>query len=141
MPIIVSGVHGGVSSPLYDRWLNDQRQPVRTDLRRRFARVSATVIRTTPRHTARLVSTVRTESGLDGVKPYEELTIGRDGETDYLGYLLNGTPAHMILPLQNRPNPHLRFTVGGVVVFARQVRHPGTRANNFLIRALNEAKG
>jgi hypothetical protein len=142
MPIVVAGVHGGVSTPLYDRWLNDAREPVRIDLRRRIGRVQTQVIRTCPRHTGRLVSTVGTQTGLDGVKPYAEVSIGRDGETDYLGYLLNGTPAHMIFPIANRPNPHLRFVSrGGTVVYARQVRHPGTRANNFLLKALDEAKG
>jgi hypothetical protein len=141
MPIVVSGVHGGVSTPLYDRFLNDQRGPVRIDLRRRMVRVSTQVVRTCPRRTGRLVSTVRTDSGLDGRRPYEQLSIGRDGETDYLGYLLNGTRPHPIFPLNNRPNPHLRFMAGGVVVFARSVRHPGTRANNFLVRALDEARG
>ena len=141
MPIVVSSVHGGVNTGEYDRFLNDSRGPVRIDLKRRMAKVKPTVIRTCPRHTGKLVSTVNTSSGLDGEKPYEELSIGRDGETDYLGFILNGTPAHMIYPLANRTNPHLRFTVGGAVVFARQVRHPGTRANNFLTRSLDQAKG
>lgn len=141
MPIVVGAVHGGVNDAEYRKFLNDARGPVRLDLKRRMVKVSATVIRTTPRHTGRLVSTVVTESGLDGVKPYEQLTIGKDGETDYLGYILNGTPAHLITALNNRPNPHLRFVMGGIVVFAHQVRHPGTRANNFLVKALDQAKG
>jgi hypothetical protein len=142
MPIVVSGVHGGVSTPLYDRFLNDARGPVRIDLKRRMGKVKTQVVRTCPRRTGRLVSTVRTGEGLDGVRPYEELSIGREGETNYLGYILNGTPAHLINPLNNRPNPHLRFVArGGTVVYARQVRHPGTRANNFLVRALDEARG
>jgi hypothetical protein len=141
VPIVVSGVHGGVSTPLYDHYLADQRGPVRIDLRRRMDKVQSSVIRNCPRHTGRLVSTARRESGLDGEKPFESVTIGKDGETDYLGYILNGTPAHLISALNNRPNPHLRFVVGGVTVFARQVRHPGTRANNFLAKALDEARG
>jgi hypothetical protein len=142
MPIVVSGVHGGVNTGLYDRYLNDERRPVRVDLRRRMVKIQNRVIQTCPRRTGRLVSTVQTTAGLDGERPYQELTIGKDGETDYLGYILNGTPAHLIFPIQNRPNPHLRFVSrGGMVVFARMVRHPGTRANNFLTRALDEGKG
>ena len=142
MPIVVSGVHGGISEPLYDRYLNDDHGPVRIDLDRRMKRVTATVIRTCPRHTGRLVSTVRTDVGRDGVKPYTELTIGKDGETNYLGYILNGTPAHIIRAIANRPNPHLRFVSrSGVVVFTPEVRHPGTKANNFLIKALDDARG
>lgn len=141
MPIVVSSVAGGVNTGEYERFLNDSRSPVRIDLKRRMAKVKPTVIRTCPRHTGRLVSTVATGSGLDGEKPYEELTIGKDGETDYLGYILNGTPAHLIAALNNRPNAHLRFVVGGAVVFARAVRHPGTHANNFLTKSLQQAKG
>lgn len=44
-------------------------------------------------------------------------------------YHHEGTPAHIIRPRRARM---LRFTVGGQVVFARQVNHPGTKANRFL---------
>lgn len=143
MPIVVSGVHGGVSTPLYDRFLTDQHGPVRADLRRRINRVGVRVVATCPRRTGRLVSTVEVDnSGLDGVRPYAQCSIGKEGETDYLGYVLHGTPAHLIFPLANRPNPHLRFVSrGGVVVFSKGVRHPGTRANNFMLRSLDAAKG
>jgi hypothetical protein len=33
----------------------------------------------------------------------------------------------------------LRFMVGGRIVYAKLVRHPGTRPNNFMLRALPEA--
>ncbi|KUN32553.1 hypothetical protein AQJ11_03230 [Streptomyces corchorusii] len=49
-------------------------------------------------------------------------------------YVLHGTRPHLIRP--RRRNGVLRFEVGGEVVFTRLVRHPGTRANNFLGRAL-----
>lgn len=48
-------------------------------------------------------------------------------------YVLGGTRPHLIRPRRARA---LRFTVGGDVVFAKLVRHPGNRANNFLGRAL-----
>jgi hypothetical protein len=54
-------------------------------------------------------------------------------------YVVNGTRPHLIFPRRNRPNPHLRFTVNGRVVYARFVNHPGTRPNDFMIRALREA--
>ena len=47
--------------------------------------------------------------------------------------VLDGTPPHLIRP---RRRNYLRFEVGGDVVFTKLVRHPGTRANNFLARAL-----
>jgi hypothetical protein len=59
--------------------------------------------------------------------------------TDYLGYILRGTPPHLIRAIENRPNAHLRFVAGGQVVFAKVVHHPGTSPNNFLARALPEA--
>lgn len=51
-------------------------------------------------------------------------------------YVLNGTRPHRIVP---RTAKALRFTVGGQVVFAQVVNHPGTKANNFLKEALRAA--
>ena len=48
-------------------------------------------------------------------------------------YVIHGTRPHIIRPVRARA---LRFTVGGRVVFATMVRHPGTSANNFLVTAL-----
>jgi hypothetical protein len=53
-------------------------------------------------------------------------------------YVLNGTRPHRIFP--RRPGGVLRFDVGGRVVYARYVNHPGTRANNFLLEALRQAR-
>ncbi|MFF4292084.1 hypothetical protein ACFY0N_00335 [Streptomyces vinaceus] len=49
-------------------------------------------------------------------------------------YVLGGTRPHLIRP--RRRNGVLRFEVGGDVVFTRLVRHPGSKANNFLERSL-----
>ncbi|WP_326597126.1 hypothetical protein [Streptomyces sp. NBC_01803] len=48
-------------------------------------------------------------------------------------YVLDGTRPHVIRP---RRRQALRFEVGGRTVFAAYVRHPGTRPNPFLTRAL-----
>lgn len=48
-------------------------------------------------------------------------------------FVLDGTRPHIIVPRRAKA---LRFEAGGSVVFARRVRHPGTKANNFLGRAL-----
>lgn len=53
-------------------------------------------------------------------------------------FVLNGTPRHDIYP--RKPGGRLRFTVGGRIVFARMVDHPGTKPNNFLWRAMLAAK-
>ncbi|WP_284576856.1 hypothetical protein [Streptomyces sp. 2P-4] len=48
-------------------------------------------------------------------------------------FVLDGTRPHLIRPRRRKA---LRFEVGGDVVFAKLVRHPGTKPNNFLGRAL-----
>lgn len=53
-----------------------------------------------------------------------------------VGYVINGTAPHQIRP---RTKKALRFTVGGRVVFARLVNHPGTQPNDFLNKALPAA--
>jgi hypothetical protein len=52
-------------------------------------------------------------------------------------YVVNGTRPHIIRP--KRAGGVLRFEIGGRVVYARYVSHPGTRPNNFLIEALRAA--
>jgi len=47
--------------------------------------------------------------------------------------VLDGTRPHLIRP---RRRQYLRFEVGGDIVFTKLVRHPGTRPDNFLGRAL-----
>jgi HK97 gp10 family phage protein len=60
-------------------------------------------------------------------------TIGSD--VFYAPFVNDGTRPHIIRP---RRGQALRFTVGGRVVFARVVHHPGTRARPFLDQALRE---
>ena len=50
-------------------------------------------------------------------------------------FVHNGTRKHIILP---RTKQFLRFTVGGRVVYARVVHHPGTKANPFLVDAMRQ---
>ncbi|MFF1834244.1 hypothetical protein ACFVXE_08565 [Streptomyces sp. NPDC058231] len=51
--------------------------------------------------------------------------------------VLDGTRPHIIRPRRAKA---LRFEVGGRVVYAAYVRHPGTKPNNFLKRALREGR-
>lgn len=51
-------------------------------------------------------------------------------------YVTGGTRPHVIRPVRARA---LRFTVGGQVVYARLVHHPGTKPNDFLRQALRAA--
>jgi HK97 gp10 family phage protein len=85
-----------------------------------------------PVRTGRLRSSIRAEPprifSLRG-----SLTVGSDVE--YAGFVNDGTRPHRIVP---KNGSVLRFTVGGRVVYARVVNHPGTRARPFLDQALRE---
>lgn len=45
----------------------------------------------------------------------------------------DGTRPHVIMP---RIRKALRFPAGGVVVFSKRVRHPGSEGSQFLVKAL-----
>lgn len=51
-------------------------------------------------------------------------------------YVISGTRPHVIRPVRAQA---LRFTVGGRVVYAKIVHHPGTRPNDFMAEALRAA--
>lgn len=48
-------------------------------------------------------------------------------------YVIKGTRPHVIRP---RTRKVLKFSVKGHTVFAKVVHHPGTKANDFLTKAL-----
>jgi HK97 gp10 family phage protein len=85
-----------------------------------------------PVDTGRLRASIRVEArrtlGLRTV-----YTIGSD--VYYAPYVNDGTRPHTIRPRRGKA---LRFTIGGRVVYARVVHHPGTRPRPFLDRALRE---
>lgn len=60
-------------------------------------------------------------------------TVGSDLE--YAAAVHDGTRPHQIRPKTARA---LRFRIGGRIVYARVVNHPGTRGKPFLDRALRE---
>lgn len=53
-------------------------------------------------------------------------------------FVIKGTKKHMIFP--RKRGGVLVFTTHGKKVFTRRVKHPGTKPNNFMARALREAK-
>jgi hypothetical protein len=119
----------------FEAFVNDPHGPIRRDLTRRAVAVQAHMTRGCPRRTGLLASTIRKNDGRSARGPEVDVLCGRDGVTDYLGYVLAGTPPHMILP----HGQALRFMIGGEVVYAAAVFHPGTSPNNFMLRALPEA--
>jgi hypothetical protein len=140
--VVITRRSGKVDDAEFARFVNDPNGPIRRDLRRRATLMQQYQIRRAPRRTGRLVSTSRKrETSRGPLRPAVEVIIGKDGLTDYLGYILFGTHAHVIRAIPNRPNAHLRFVVGGRIVFAKEVLHPGTRANNFVRDSLRMARG
>lgn len=85
-----------------------------------------------PVRTGRLRSSIRAEApaifSVGG-----RVKVGSDLE--YAGFVNDGTAPHIIRPQRAQV---LRFNVGGRVVYAKVVNHPGTRARPFLDRALRE---
>lgn len=53
--------------------------------------------------------------------------------TPYAGYVVSGTPPHLIRPRSARA---LHWQAGGASRFARLVHHPGTRPNPYARRAI-----
>lgn len=64
-------------------------------------------------------------------------TIGSD--VSYAPYVHDGTRPHVIRP--KSPGGTLRFRMGGRVVYAKVVNHPGTRARPFLDDAVRQIAG
>jgi HK97 gp10 family phage protein len=66
----------------------------------------------------------------------DSIVIGPDmGLAPYAGYVEFGTAPHEIRPKTAKA---LRFTVGGKVVFARVVHHPGTRPAYYVAGAFEQ---
>ncbi|WTW95387.1 hypothetical protein OG216_19285 [Streptomycetaceae bacterium NBC_01309] len=99
-------------------------------LAQRTERVARIAEREAPGRMGRYVSW-RVEDGPDGLQGV--ITCDHPA----VHYVLNGTRPHVIRPHRAKA---LRFEVRGEVVYARLVRHPGTRANAFLQRALRAGR-
>lgn len=85
-----------------------------------------------PVRTGRLRSSGKVQySGLFTFRPKATIIF----DVDYAAFVNDGTRPHVIRPKRAKV---LRFTVGGQVVYAKVVNHPGTKPNPFLDRALRE---
>ena len=101
------------------------------NMERRMRRVEAEAIRRAP----------------GSMKQGIRVSIGRGPGGEFRGtvnvrhpaalYVTGGTRPHIIRP--RRPGGVLRFTVGGRVVYARYVNHPGNKPNDFLVQSLRAA--
>lgn len=114
----------------------DLRRAIRGASRRELQEASRQVVNRAkvlaPVDTGRLRASIRADPPrLLTLRP--SVKVGSDVE--YAGMVHDGTRPHVIRP---RRAQVLRFQVGGRVVFARVVNHPGTRARPFLDRALRE---
>lgn len=113
---------------------------IQRDLQRRMrTRVLPAAKRYVGVDTGRLRANTRMQSGvLSGAGPFSQVVSGwtgtQGGARSYVMYHHDGTTPHIIRA--RRRGGSLRFETNGVVVFRRQVRHPGTRGTKFLTRAL-----
>jgi hypothetical protein len=101
------------------------------DMTRRLLRVEAEAVRRAP---GSMGTTIRAQirSGAGG--DFEGVINVRHPAALYV---IGGTRPHQIRP--RRPGGVLKFTVGGRVVYAKYVNHPGTKPNDFLQQALRAA--
>ena len=58
-------------------------------------------------------------------------------QVPYANYVHGGTRPHVIRP--RSPGGVLAFTIGGQMIFAKRVNHPGTRANPFYDHAVSQS--
>lgn len=109
--------------------------PIGRDMSRRIRTVEYFARATAPARTGLMRASISSDRGYTrggnliarvGVNP------GRD-RVGYAYFQHEGTQPHIIVP---RRAKLLRFRVGGKVVFAKRVRHPGTRPNPYLTRFL-----
>lgn len=107
---------------------------VLADLTRRATRVQGGARQRVGKRTRKLERSIVKRPGADARSVYVDVV----AEQDYALLHHQGTPAHIIRP---RNRQVLRFPSAGGVVFARQVRHPGTRPNRFLADSLFLASG
>lgn len=70
---------------------------------------------------------------------------GVTATADYAAMVHDGTRPHIIRPRSTGMGPHpegapgaLKFQIGGRTIFARSVRHPGTKPRPFLKNAMDE---
>lgn len=115
----------------------DQDGPVGRDLDARSRKVLARARILVGNRSGTLLASGRREFGQTAFGPRYDVTFGVRGLTPYMGFHHDGSRPHVIRPRRRKA---LRFISGGQVIFARQVRHPGSAGTRFLVRALDAAR-
>lgn len=111
-----------------NRMLTGRTGPVTSDLDKRAKRVARRARQLAPGSMKRKITT-STESGHVRVNLQHPAAL----------FVLKGTKRHFIRRGKAK-GKMLRFMIGGRVVYARWVDHPGNKANNFLAKALRETR-
>lgn len=107
--------------------------PVINEMMRRGNNVQTRARQLAPKRTRKLERSITKNLAVEprGVVVY----VGTD--LDYAVHQHQGTRPHLIVPVRRKV---LRFPVGGRLVFAKRVLHPGNRPDPFLILALPAGK-
>lgn len=111
--------------------------PLGRDLDRRARRVEALARRLVGVDSGVLRASIRRQGGANQFGAYVHITAGVPGVTTYLRWHHFGAAPHIIRPRRAKA---LRFSVGGRIVFAAKVSHPGNSGSYFLTRALTAAR-
>lgn len=105
-------------------------------------RGSAVIVSTVTRRTATIAAGMAPGGMKDKIRPI--ITGGANPlgivmvDHPAASFVLTGTKPHEIRP--RRPGGVLRFEIGGEVIFTKVVHHPGTKPNNFLMKAMAAAR-
>lgn len=108
------------------------RGPVRRDMQRRLNRVQALAKRLVGHRSGLLRNAIKTKMYDSGGVLVGEVY----ANVRYALMHHEGTRPHIIVPQRATM---LRFKVGGRIVYAHKVMHPGTKPNPYLRNALREA--
>lgn len=113
-----------------ERMLHSPTGMVGRDLQRRAGAVAAEARRTAPGSMPSRIT------GPDVGRRGTDLSASITSNHHATIWVTQGTRPHQIRPVRARA---LRFTVGGRIVFAKHVNHPGNRAADFMNKALHKA--
>lgn len=120
------------NEPALDRLLNQPSGPVGKHMKVIGLKILAGAHSIAGRDTGDLVRKLYMKQGRRGRFQYVE--VGSTAKHAY--YHHEGTKPHQIRPENGRL---LRFNVGGHVVYARKVNHPGTRGTKYLTIPMRRA--